>query len=144
MRIGASMVVQGQRRLCVVSGVSRKERKVARAAASVPPLFDFREKAEEVLVHIDKALQPLVPLNDVFTITKSKDEVTVLTGKGQYSFKVNHSEETLFVASPMSGNFNYNYDASSGHWLGTHDNHDMRGLVTRDLLRHATGLPAFD
>ena len=56
---------------------------------------------------------------------------------------IDYDEEILRVGSPMSGNYQYYYDLQQKLWLGTSDGHDMRGLVTRDLLRHCTGLPQF-
>jgi frataxin-like iron-binding protein CyaY len=131
------------KRTLSVQGVSRKARKTL---ASQTLVYNFKDKATEALVSIEKALSPLTPLNDVFEINRvSDDELSVDTGKkGKYIFRVDHENTQLFVASPMSGNFNYSYDPASGYWLGTNDNHDMRGLVTRDLLRHCTGLPDFD
>jgi frataxin-like iron-binding protein CyaY len=138
----------GVRSLSEVGGMSRKDRKAAAAAAAAGTNngldFDFKLKSEEVLEMIHKALLPLVPLNPVFEIERSANEIKLNTGvKGKYIFRIDHAHKRLFVASPMSGNFHYRYDSSSENWLGTNDNHDMRGLVNRDLLRHCVGLPGF-
>ena len=129
-------------------GVSRKARRMAKeggAGVTGEGVYDFNAKAAEVLASIDKAMQPLVSLNEGFKVVKLNNELTVETvPKGKYTFKIDHERSTLFVASPMSGNFNYRYDAATGRWLGNQDDHDMRGLVTRDIIRHCTGLPNFD
>jgi hypothetical protein len=103
----------------------------------------FTEKSIEVLQLIESALLPLADLNPVFDISVTPAQIVVNTEKGMYKFMIDYDEEILRVGSPMSGNYQYYYDLQQKLWLGTSDGHDMRGLVTRDLLRHCTGLPQF-
>ena len=123
-----------------IKGVSRKRKKHA-------PNLDlehFNEQGPMILKEIESAVSVMVNLNPVFKIEKKPNELSVDTGeKGKYTFSLNYNTLKLTVASPMSGNFNYRYDSDSGYWLGTQDGHDMRGLVTRDMIRHCTGMPKF-
>ena len=126
-----------------VTRVSRKARKTKGVVALG---YDFDEKAKTCLTGIDKALQPLVPLNEDFRIDRNvENELTVHTGrKGSYVFRIDSQNQQIFLMSPMSGNYHYTYNEEEELWLGTHDQHDMRGLITRDFIRHCVGLPLFD
>ena len=123
-----------------IKGVSRKKKRQA-------PNMDvehFNQQGPLILEEIETAISSMVDLNPVFNIEKKPNELSVDTGeKGKYTFSLNYNTLNLTVASPMSGNFNYRYDDYSGYWLGTQDGHDMRGLVTRDMIRHCTGMPKF-
>lgn len=61
----------------------------------------------------------------------------------EYSFTADPSAEVLQINSPVSGAIEYKYDVPTGQWLSVEDKHDFRGLITRDLLRHALGVPDF-
>ena len=71
-----------------------------------------------------------------------------------------YDNQLLILQSPVSGTMQYFYDntasstrTGSGEkeeqkvdmslWLNVHDGHDIRGIITRDLLRHARGVVDF-
>jgi frataxin-like iron-binding protein CyaY len=129
--------------------------------------FDFNSKATEVLKQIYNALIPIINMNNgykLYFISSDNDnndnnkindninDITDLQGKelileagnrGSYIFRIDKQYQFLIVTSPTSGVYQYNYSIPDGYWLSIIDGHDMRGLVTRDLLRHCTGLPQF-
>ena len=45
--------------------------------------------------------------------------------------------------SPVSGSNRYKYSVEDKLWLCVRDGHDLRGIITRDLIRHSMGLPTF-
>ena len=53
------------------------------------------------------------------------------------------SSYVAYICTPTSGLNRYAYDPVEEIWVGVHDGHDLRGLITRDFLRHCIGLPQF-
>jgi len=111
--------------------------------------FDFNVKANEVLSQIQSALQPVLIANTSFTLTRDRNEknnerITLNTGsKGYYVFTIDNMIQNLIIQTPISGMLQYCYDSKQNLWLNVLDGHDMRGLVTRDLLRHTLGMAKF-
>ncbi len=81
-------------------------------------------------------------------------------GRGSYVLRGDYDNQLLILQSPVSGTMQYFYDntasstsTGSGEkeeqkvdmslWLNVHDGHDIRGIITRDLLRHARGVVDF-
>ena len=106
---------------------------------------NFNVKSKTVLVDIEKAVSHLKDLNPYFQIkTIGVTSLNVDFGeKGSYSFDIDPTQQLLLVISPISGVYQYRYDQEQDNWLSVVDNHDMRGLVTRDMLRHCIGCPKF-
>ena len=111
--------------------------------------FDFNSKGDDVLNHIQSALQPILVANTSFSLTRDKNEknnerITLNTGsKGYYVFTIDSVIQKLIIQTPISGMLQYYYDVNENLWLNVLDKHDMRGLVTRDLLRHTLGMAKF-
>ena len=82
-------------------------------------------------------LDPLVLADEAVTLCLNAGN------KGSYMFTVDRQLERLNVQSPISGTYSYTYSEEQGLWFSVIDNHDMRGLITRDLLRHCRGCPMF-
>lgn len=95
--------------------------------------------------NVEIAIKPILPLNPTYQMTRSNPEELVLNvgAKGSYIFKIDRDMMLLTVQTPISGVHQYDFEVNDGQWLSVIDGHDMRGLVTRDLLRHCTGLPNF-
>lgn len=90
-------------------------------------------------------------------------------GRGSYVVRGDYDQQLLILQSPISGTMQYFYDNTSSSpststekggsegkgsddggekvdvslWLNVHDGHDIRGIITRDLLRHARGVVDF-
>ena len=105
----------------------------------------FLAEAECMIAEIHDAIFPMKATNPEFRIEQvTSDELVVYIGdRGSYTFRIDQSQEVIVVISPISGHHKYNFDPREGLWLGTADRHDMRGLITRDFLRHAIGFPQF-
>ncbi len=78
--------------------------------------------AAEGMSMIERAIKPLVPMNDGYSLTHNEVTGIVLDcGKkvGKYTFKIDHREEKLVMQSPISGTLEYFYDPTPGQgiWL---------------------------
>lgn len=58
-------------------------------------------------------------------------------------FQIDYEVLTITLQSPMSGAQQYRYDTETKQWVSTSDDHDVRGLLTRDLIRQCVGYPEF-
>ena len=107
--------------------------------------FDFDAETTRLFSSLHSALAPLVPLNPGFSLeTDAEGGLTLDMGaNGAYVFSRDPSTRSVKVQSPVSGVFGYHFDRESGQWLSQTDGHDLRGLVTRDVLRHCVGCPRF-
>lgn len=106
--------------------------------------IDFQEKAEQCVSKIKSVMEDMKTHNNNFTITSSESELVVDVGdKGKFVFTIDYEMSRINFLSPVSGVFQYTYDETTMQWLDSNDNHDIRGLVTRDLLRYWKGLPNF-
>ena len=107
--------------------------------------FDFDAEVARLFSVLQTALEPLIPLNPGFSLlTDSEGRLNLDMGvKGAYVFSKDAATQTVRVQSPVSGVFGYVFDHESRLWLSQSDGHDLRGLVTRDILRHCVGCPKF-
>jgi len=109
-------------------------------------IVDFDFEVKKVMDQIYKAIDPLMVLNDSFKLSRDDHKEEILLDadkKGFYIFRVDRGMQRLFVQTPISGAHQYEFSPEDKTWLDVRDKHDMRGLVTRDLLRHARGCPKF-
>jgi len=110
---------------------------------------NFSFQIEKVLNQLYSALEVgIMPMNTDYKLSRSleaqKESISLDTGeKGFYIFSVDWANEFLTIQTPISGVRQYAYVPEGDTWLNTIDGHDMRGLVTRDLLRHSRGMPKF-
>jgi frataxin-like iron-binding protein CyaY len=104
--------------------------------------YDFRAEADRMLDRIRTAVEPMQSLNSGFTVVKGGDqELLITSARGRFVFGVDEAQHTISMQSYVSGKHFYAFDASEGVWLSVKDGHDIRGLVTRDLIKHCTGCP---
>jgi frataxin-like iron-binding protein CyaY len=106
----------------------------------------FSAKSKEFLIKFQSAVQPMCEVNPSFLITNNEgnEEVILDVGaKGKFVLKTDHEIQRLNLSTPISGVFQYKYDNATGEWLCEVDNHDIRGLITRDLIRYFRGCPSF-
>ena len=110
---------------------------------------NFALEIDKVLNQVWAALDVgIMPLNAEYKLTRNQaarnESISLDAGdKGFYIFSVDWANELLTVQTPISGVRQYGYAPEEGTWLNTVDGHDMRGLITRDLLRHSRGCPKF-
>lgn len=126
----------------------RKKVGVSRGGEPVS-VVDFGVEIGRVLNQIYRAIDVgIMPVNTEYKLMRSMEggheSISLDAGeKGYYIFSVDWKMERLTVQTPISGIRQYEYEPSDDTWLNTVDRHDMRGLVTRDLLRHSRGCPSF-
>lgn len=108
--------------------------------------FDFDVEVRKVLRQINDAAVPMVGNNPKFSVefTVSEPSLTILTGRGSLYFTVDKHHGLLDLQSFLSGAQQYYFDTEEGEWLSKNDKHNLRGGVTRDLIRHSRGRPDLD
>lgn len=102
-----------------------------------------------MLERIAAAVEPLKGLNETLLIDKASPDdaapqLTLTTPRGKFIFRTNPNEGLLVLQSYITGTHQYFFEAESGQWLSVKDGHDLRGLFTRDWLRHCAGCPRLD
>eukprot|EP01040_Poterioochromonas_malhamensis_P009923 gene9923-10780_t len=129
---------------------SRKERREQQAS-----VFDEVEGTNNKNYHFDKewkilkqsllkAFQPVKEMNNfILTDDEKTDGLIVKTKKGNFEFKPDVSNMRVEYKSFSSGYLTYYFNVEQRLWLGIYDDHDLRGIVTRDVLRHYKGVPDF-
>ena len=90
-------------------------------------------------------MEPMQELNDEFDIIFSPERLEIHLGvKGKYLIHINDEEKRIVMQSPVSGMLQYYFDEESSAWVGDRDSHDLKGLITRDMLRqNLIGYPSF-
>jgi frataxin-like iron-binding protein CyaY len=124
--------------------LSRKKKSASSNSNAQKLVYDFDKESKSMLLEIEQAITPMKKLNPEFEFLKLAGEFQVNTGpNGWFIFKINRSEKALYMASPISGPFEYKYCPESKNWLSSLDKHDMRGMIVRDMLRKFVGFPKF-
>lgn len=107
-------------------------------------LYDFDEEMKKIQAEVEKAVEPLVSLNNNFKIYRgTKHELVIETERGKHTIYEDREKQLLILQSYFSGYHNYAFNIENKVWLSIKDNHDFRGLLTRDLMRHCIGCPDF-
>lgn len=60
---------------------------------------------------------------------------------GQYTIQADPANRLIRLQSPLSGAIPYRHDAASGEWCSVHDDHNLTGMLVRDLIRQIQGVP---
>eukprot|EP01039_Chlorochromonas_danica_P003420 gene3418-3747_t len=106
--------------------------------------YYFEEEVQKMLKAMEASVQSLIPLNENFSVTfTNPEQLVVQTQRGKYTIHPDHTRQILVMQSYISGFHNYYFDPVDKVWLSVKDNHDLRGLFTRDLMRHCAGCPSF-
>ena len=134
---------QGYR--CFSQEVKAFSRKKSPVVEVIP--IDFKKQVDDLFKMVVTTLKPMLPGNPDFELTINANvEVRLKFGTSErsaYLFSPNYEEEVVRVVCPYSGSFEYYYDTETNNWLNLIDKHDLRGIVTRDLLKHCIGCPLF-
>ena len=106
--------------------------------------YVFHEEAEKFIIKTKDVMENMKEFNSEFHVTYCESKLVVDTGeKGQFIFEIDKADEKIMLVSPVSGVFHYEFDVETGEWISCLDRHDIRGLVTRDLLKHWKGCPKY-
>ena len=131
--------------------VTRKNKSFILPSTSLTSV-DFRAEAEKILDQLFVAIKPLEEINPNFqcqisSVHNSTDSIKTLvveTKRGNFKFTPDLGKKILVFQSYITGYHNYAYDHENHLWLSNKpDKHDLRGMVTREFLRHCTGCPQF-
>eukprot|EP00640_Fibrocapsa_japonica_P004147 CAMPEP_0113944582 /NCGR_PEP_ID=MMETSP1339-20121228/34650_1 /TAXON_ID=94617 /ORGANISM="Fibrocapsa japonica" /LENGTH=222 /DNA_ID=CAMNT_0000949831 /DNA_START=142 /DNA_END=810 /DNA_ORIENTATION=+ /assembly_acc=CAM_ASM_000762 len=114
------------------------------------PEVQFQEAAKHLLDRVSSAVRPMASQNKPpFQVSVNANDGPTLTidmgaEKGAYYLKVVEDHQEVMLTSPMSGAIMYFFSPENGRWLGVNDNHDMEGLITRDMIHQGClGYPKF-
>mmetsp|Transcript_7883 Transcript_7883/g.10910 ORF Transcript_7883/g.10910 Transcript_7883/m.10910 type:complete len:151 (+) Transcript_7883:3-455(+) len=133
--------------------VATRKNKPITPSNSVSKSLDFRAEVEEVLDKLFIAIKPLEEINPNFQCQLSNAEnssentktLLVATKRGNFKFTPDMGKGILIFQSYITGYHSYQFDYESRLWLSIKpDKHDLRGMVTREFLRHCTGCPQFN
>jgi frataxin-like iron-binding protein CyaY len=105
--------------------------------------YNFQEEVDKFLQLAYKAVLPLKEQNNFkISFTEGK-ELKIETQRGPYRIHPDVKNNTMEFQSYQSGYTSYYFEPELKQWLSTKDDHDLRGLLTRDILRHWSGVPQF-
>lgn len=112
------------------------------SSAGGDPYFD--EQVKQLIVLVRNAVKPLESLNTNFKVSDNDiDQLTITCERGKHSIKVTNDKKKIVFQSFISGFHQYYFDEDDQLWLSIKDKHDLRGLITRDVMKHAIGCPIF-
>lgn len=124
-----------------VSPVSRRNRKKTIDNHA----YDFDTEVKKTLNSVKAAVEHMKPLNSVFDIVMEAEKLSISTPRGKFTLTADYMEQTLVLQSYISGYHMYVFDPTESVWRSVReDGHDMRGMLTRDMLRHCVGCPDFN
>ena len=109
----------------------------------------FVSVAKDSLIEVERALEPMVAVNDVFVIKKGSNElgeslqIILSPHIGTYQIQIDEVSQIMTLTSPQSGMYTYMYDAHTNEWIGVNDGHSFKGMITRDLIQQCHGIPNF-
>ena len=109
----------------------------------------FVSVAKDSLVEVERAMEPMVPINDIFVLKRGSNELGELLQIilsphiGTYVIQIDEVSQTMTLNSPKSGMYTYMYDVHTQEWIGTNDGHSFKGMITRDLIQQCQGIPNF-
>lgn len=112
-------------------------------APTVAPV-DFFEESKILFDRVEKGVESMVAVNDHFVVSRDAMEVSIDLGpaKGAFTLQRDLGKNEITFMSPHSGVHRYTFDESERRWLSVEaDRHDLVGILTRDLIRHAAGCP---
>mmetsp|Transcript_6907 Transcript_6907/g.10944 ORF Transcript_6907/g.10944 Transcript_6907/m.10944 type:complete len:181 (+) Transcript_6907:40-582(+) len=137
--------VRRRRREGGKSGLPKEEKNPS--ALNCPPkltnTLKFVIAAQEFLDKIEISLEPMKKCNDVFTVTRDANRLTLELAPtyGEYSFEIFEDEHIIALQTPISGKFSYVLHSDTMEWVNQEDGHFCEGLFVRDLIRQCNGVP---
>ncbi len=114
-----------------------------------PPEADLKEIARQTMVKVEKALisgMKEANVDTIFNVDTWDDAIDVDLGQsvGIYQVRYHEDQRVLELQSPKSGTYVYHWDELTGKWIGSKDGHDFEGMLTRDIIQQAKGVPEWD
>ena len=118
--------------------------------------YDFDKEMNRLLTNIYDGVLPMKDVNVEFSVTLNLEGCSLIieTLRGNFSLTsvdaadagvtaASLSSESKFLRfqTYISGVHHYSYIEQEDVWRSVQDDHDVRGLITRDLLKHCAGCP---
>jgi hypothetical protein len=111
-----------------------------------------RNHREDVLrfkKQLIRAVQPMIQHNaffDLYTQEQLGNEwLSIATPRGKFHIHYQPSDNCLMYISYTSGYHGYRYHPEENVWLSKKDDeHNMLGMITRDMIHHLGGCPDFN
>ena len=113
---------------------------------------DFEECVESFFGRIELGLLPMKEVNEDFDVQQStidageRSIVVNLGSAGDYNIltiQTANDRRVLDYFSPASGKLVYAYCDETNTFRSIDDDHDLLGILARDLIKDAKGFPAF-
>ena len=110
------------------------------------PLYDFDFEVKNVMQKFYHGILPMQEINKNFEMEYSPGipSLIINTAKGKLQFIKDATRPILIYVSYTSGNLNYYFNSEDGLWRSDRDDHELRGIVLRDLIKFNKGMPKFD
>jgi frataxin-like iron-binding protein CyaY len=107
------------------------------------PGYDFDKEVDKILRKVYEEVMIMREKNKGMEVEFHPNEgcLNIFTDKGRLNLFKEPKRPILVYQSFNSGSLNYEFHPKEGHWLATQDDHDLRGIVLRDLIKHNVGLP---
>lgn len=108
--------------------------------------IDFDAEVMLILNQVNEAVIPMINLNPGFEVIfdDSVPILLIVTAKGKLTLTADKERGLINLQSFLSGVQHYYFDPEERNWLSSRDQHNLRGIVTRDLIRHNRGMPNLD
>lgn len=105
--------------------------------------YNFDEEIEKIMTKVYEEAMTMREQNDHFEVDfyPEHPSLTIFTQRGKLAFYKDEPRSMLVYSSFNSGNHNYYFNPIEGRWLGEKDDHDIRGVIIRDLIKHNKGMP---
>lgn len=108
----------------------------------------FSASATALIDKLYTSIRPMERVNDPFFLTKGlEDDVGPFLLldfgplHGQYVVQVDLEQSLVTMTTPRSGQIAYMLSDTSKEWISVADGHILEGMLVRELLHHAQGLP---
>jgi hypothetical protein len=108
----------------------------------------FSASASALIDKLYKAIQPMERVNNPFFLTKGIEDdlgpfLLLDLGPllGQYTIQVDLDQSLVTMTTPRSGQIAYILSQSTKEWVSLADGHVLEGMLVRELIHHAQGLP---
>jgi hypothetical protein len=116
--------------------------------AAVTEPGEFSTSASALIDKLYAAIQPMERVNDPFFLTRGYEEdlgpfVLLDLGplKGQYTIQIDLEQSLATMTTPRSGQIAYILSQSTKEWVSMTDGHVLEGMLVRELIHNAQGLP---
>ena len=108
----------------------------------------FSTASSALIEKLFAAIEPMELINDPFFLTKGSEDdlgpfllLDLGPLKGQYTIQVDLEQSMVTMTTPRSGQIAYILSQSTNEWVSMTDGHALEGMLVRELIHQAQGLP---